>query len=285
MPLAFCLSGGIDLTSSLVSIATKLLNKRISTFSIIDEDERYNEQKNINLVNKDFGCDYNLIKLKDKKQNFFEVFKNLVRYHDGPISTISYFIHSFLSEQISKKGYKVSISGTGADELFTGYYNHFLFLHLAVIEDTEYFEDELKSWKKYISPNLRNKYLKDPFHYIKNKKNRNLVYETDFNLKKYSMMNLDNFKEEEYCNEILRNRMLNELFNEVVPVILKHDDLNSMFYSVENRSPYLDKNLLEFSLKIPPHLLIQNGYQKNILRESTKGLLNNKIRLNRQKRF
>ena len=78
--------------------------------------------------------------------------------------------------------------------------------------------------------------------------------------------------------------MLNELFNEVVPVILKHDDLNSMFYSVENRSPYLDKNLLEFSLKIPPHLLIQNGYQKNILRESTKGLLNNKIRLNRQKK-
>ena len=38
--------------------------------------------------------------------------------------------------------------------------------------------------------------------------------------------------------------MLNELFNEVVPVILKHDDLNSMYYSIENRSPYLDKNLL-----------------------------------------
>ena len=73
-----------------------------------------------------------------------------MRYHDGPISTISYFIHSFLSEQISKKGYKVSISGTGADELFTGYYNHFL-LHLAVIEDTEYFEDELKLEKVHFS--------------------------------------------------------------------------------------------------------------------------------------
>ena len=46
---------------------------------------------------------------------------------------------------------------------------------------------------------------------------------------------------------------------EVVPVILKHDDLNSIVYSVENRSPYLDKNLLEFSLK---NSLIQNGYQK-----------------------
>jgi hypothetical protein len=40
--------------------------------------------------------------------------------------------------------------------------------------------------------------------------------------------------------------MMNELFHEVIPVILKHDDLNSMYYSIENRSPYLDRDLLEF---------------------------------------
>ena len=45
--------------------------------------------------------------------------------------------------------------------------------------------------------------------------------------------------------------MMNELFHEVVPVILKHDDLNSMHYSIENRSPYLDRDLLEFTLTIP----------------------------------
>jgi asparagine synthase (glutamine-hydrolysing) len=52
-----------------------------------------------------------------------------------------------------------------------------------------------------------------------------------------------------YSSELLRNRMLNELFHEVVPVILKHDDLNSMYYSVENRSPFLDKDLLEVFFK------------------------------------
>ena len=36
-----------------------------------------------------------------------------------------------------------------------------------------------------------------------------------------------------YTNELLRNRMLNELFHEVVPVILKHDDLNSMYFSID----------------------------------------------------
>ena len=74
------------------------------------------------------------------------------------------------------------------------------------------------------------------------------------------------------------------MFNEVVPVILKHDDLNSMYYSVENRSPYLDKNLLKFSLTIPPHLLIRDGYQKKVLRDASLHILNNKIVYNRKKK-
>ena len=39
----------------------------------------------------------------------------------------------------------------------------------------------------------------------------------------------------------MRNRMLNEMFHEVVPVILHEDDLNAMHFSVENRSPFLDR--------------------------------------------
>ena len=31
-----------------------------------------------------------------------------------------------------------------------------------------------------------------------------------------------------------------------LPVMLKHDDLNSMYNSIENRSPFLDKDLITF---------------------------------------
>ena len=51
--------------------------------------------------------------------------------------------------------------------------------------------------------------------------------------------------------------MMNELFHEGSRVVLNQDDLNSMLYSVENRSPYLDRSLAEFSYSIPTHLLIQ----------------------------
>ena len=77
--------------------------------------------------------------------------------------------------------------------------------------------------------------------------------------------------------------MLNELFYEVVPVILSHDDHNAMKYSIENRSPFLSMNLLKSSLRIPSEYLIQKGYQKFILREALKGILDDKIRLDRVK--
>ena len=44
VPVAFCLSGGIDSTY-LFSIASKILDNRTNTFSIIDTDPRYNERK------------------------------------------------------------------------------------------------------------------------------------------------------------------------------------------------------------------------------------------------
>ena len=66
--------------------------------------------------------------------------------------------------------------------------------------------------------------------------------------------------------------MINELFHQVVPVILKHDDLNSMMYSIENRSPYLDKKIFEYSLGIPTEFLLKKVFKK-ILRDSSKKIL------------
>ena len=114
VPIAFCLSGGID-SSSLVSIAKKQFNHEVVTFSIIDNDERYNELDNITETIKDLGCEHFLIELNYKQ--ILPKLKKLILYHDAPVSTISYLIHSLLLEKIKANGFKVSISGTSADEL------------------------------------------------------------------------------------------------------------------------------------------------------------------------
>ena len=283
VPIAFCLSGGVD-SSLLASHAKKTLNKNISTFSILDEDSRYNESENIKIIINDLKCNNEMIKINRNKNLFFDRLNELTNYHDGPIATISYYIHSFLSENISKKKYKVAISGTGADELFTGYYDHFL-LHFESLKETSYLNVNVNYWKKFILPKILNPFLKNYKLYIDQPENRDLVYEKNLGISKYSRNGMyEIFEEQNYCEELLRKRMMNELFHEVVPVILKHDDLNSMYYSIENRSPYLDRDLLNYAMTIPPHLLISEGFQKKILRDSGKGVLNDEIRLSRQKK-
>ena len=63
VPLAFCLSGGVD-SASLASIAKKEFNYDVTTFSIIDSDPRYNEYENIKATINDLDCKSYLINLK-----------------------------------------------------------------------------------------------------------------------------------------------------------------------------------------------------------------------------
>ena len=148
VPLAFCLSGGVD-SSSLVSIAKNHFNQEVVTFSIIDNDKRYNELDNITETVKELECEHFLIELNYNQ--ILSKLENLIGYHDAPISTISYLIHSLLSEQIKSRGFKVSISGTSADEIFTGYYDHFN-LHLYEMRNHESFKSHLKNWEEFIFP-------------------------------------------------------------------------------------------------------------------------------------
>ncbi|MCC6221281.1 MAG: asparagine synthase (glutamine-hydrolyzing) [Deltaproteobacteria bacterium] len=281
VPIAFCLSGGVD-SGALVSIAKKCFNTNVHSFSIVDPDERYNELDNIETTVRDVGCRNTLIHLE--KETSIDNLRALIKYHDSPISTISYYIHSFLSREISKCGYKVVISGTAADELFTGYYDHFS-LHLYEIRRDWRFKTALADWQRYLAPIVRNPYLKNPLLYVEDPTVREHHY---LNRDVFSEFLIEPFFEEftenNFCDSLLRNSMLNELFEEVVPVILHEDDLNSMYYSLENRSPFLDTELFNFAYSIPTVHLIEHGYGKYLLREAMNGLLNDKVRLDRQKK-
>jgi asparagine synthase (glutamine-hydrolysing) len=276
VPIAFCLSGGVD-SSLLTSVAVKEFNVKATSYSIIDKDKRYNEEQNIAATIKDLKCKNNLIHL-NYEDTLFNL-KKLVQYHESPISTISYLAHSFLSQKISKDKFKVAISGTGADELFTGYYHHHL-LYLKILKNNKIFKNKFSEWKKYVRPLVRNHNLRSLN--LLHKKNN---YE-DINFIKNFVVNTvkKNVEKKFFGTDMLRNKMLNELFYEVIPVTLHHDDLNSMYYSIENRNPFLDKNLFEFTNSIPSLFLINNGYQKSILRDSFKNVLNDKVRLDRQKK-
>lgn len=282
VPLAFCLSGGVD-SASLVSIAAKVYNANVNTFSIIDTDHRYDELDNIQATIDDTGCASTKIVLQPGDENITRL-ESLIAYHDAPVATISYFVHSMLSEAIAQNGFRISISGTAADELFTGYYDHFL-MHLYEVRGTSQFEQHLAHWNNYVLGFVRHPDFRKHDLFFENPATRNHMY---FNRHEFSAHLIKNWSEEfaetNYTASLLRNRMMNELFHEVVRVILHEDDLNSMKYSIENRSPFLDTNLFNFAYSIPSRMLIDEGYNKFILRSAMKGILNDKVRLSREKK-
>jgi len=177
----------------------------------------------------------------------------------------------------------VAVSGTAADELFTGYYDHFN-LHLYEVQKQPDFDKYLNDWNRHISDIVRNPYLQNPKLYFKDPDIRKHIYlNNDLFAGCINIEFMEQFDETQYCSSLLRNRMMNELFHEAIPVILHEDDLNSMRYSVENRSPFLDLPLFEFAYSIPSRYLISNGFGKFILREAVKGILNEKVRQDRKK--
>lgn len=281
VPLAFCLSGGVD-SASLVSIAAKVFNYQVESFSIIDNDERYNEKDNILATVRDTGCKHTLIELSHNDS--LGRLQSLIDYHDAPVATTTFFVHSMLSEQISKAGFKVAFSGTSADELFTGYYDHFL-LHLREMRSHSDYITYLNDWHEHTGKFVRNPILKNPDLYIEDPAFREHVFDNYAEFCTYLIGGFnERFTEETYTNNLLKNRMLNELFHEATPVILHEDDLNSMLYSIENRSPFLDTELFKFAYSIPPEHLIKNGFGKYVLREAMAGILNDQVRLDRKKK-
>lgn len=279
VPIGFCLSGGID-SGSLVSIAKKKLNLKFNTYSVVDENKDYNEINEIDYLVKHLKL--NNKKIYFNKKNFLNELRKLIKFRKAPVATISYYVHSQISKFAKKDGIKVLFSGTGADELFTGYYDHYL---IDIIREKKLLTrlQKIKDWKKFIYPNIRNPIFKNLNLFKKNFHNLTYIYDNKKFIDKFILKKNFLFDQKKYHSDILKDRMLNELFHESVPVMLYEDDQNSMKNGIENRSPFLDTDLLRYSLKIQSNLFIQNGYNKYLLREALKDILPDRIRLNRKK--
>jgi asparagine synthase (glutamine-hydrolysing) len=282
VPLAFCMSGGVD-SNSLISIAKRVFNYDVHGFTIVNTDARYEEQDMVDHAVRELHIRHTPILVNP--DSFLSKLRELVRYHDAPVYTISYYAHWMLMESISTHGYRISISGTAADELFTGYYDHHLAYLADVQGDAVFHIKALASWRQHIYPIVRNPFLRNPDLFIQDRNFRDHIYlEADI----FSQYLLTDWHEPfiEYRftnNSLLRNRMMNEMFYESVPVILHEDDLNAMYYSIENRSPFLDHDLFEFCYSIPSRYLIRNGIAKAVLRDAVRGLTPDAVIDNRRK--
>lgn len=116
VPVGVFLSGGID-SSAVVALLSREASARTSTFSIVFEEQEYNEAPFSRMVAQRFKTDHHECPVSQKDAR--EAVPEALRAMDQPtMDGINTYV---VAREARRAGLKVALSGLGGDELFAGY--------------------------------------------------------------------------------------------------------------------------------------------------------------------
>ena len=268
------LSGGVD--SSLIAALSSQI-KKIDTFSVGYEGfENYDERKYAKEVAKYSGVKNYDVTLS--KKDFFNSFDNVLEAMGEPISDSSFFAAFALAKNIPLKAV---FSGEGSDELFLGYrrYEEYLGFFNAFLPNKKWLKkylerhpEDIKEWEIF-----RRFFAQEPvfrginetfFQRQINKALKKNAFEVEYErfLKGWGSFDFTYFDLRVWIGEVLLMK-LDKMF---------------MANTIEARSPFLDKNLVDFVFSMPENI---RGSKKWIIKEIAKKYLPATIVNRRKKGF
>jgi asparagine synthase (glutamine-hydrolysing) len=263
------LSGGID-SALISSIAAKVSEEPIKTFSIGFEDPKYDESKIAAQYAEIMGSIHT--ETICKPEDILEMIPKLVTVYDEPFGDSS-ALPSLLLNKVTKQYVTMALSGDGGDESFLGY-NHFdwvaKFKHLIKVP----YWIRVTASKLLVSNVLKSK--TQPIKRILNIKSKDdfiagIFVGYNSLVKKRNLNWLSNYDGYRFWSK--------DLFQSTADLNIKlwlENDSNvkvdraSMAYSVEVRSPFLDYRIIEFARTLPVSFRFVPGRKKRILRDILK---------------
>ncbi|RDY57604.1 asparagine synthase (glutamine-hydrolyzing) [Flagellimonas nanhaiensis] len=266
VPIGSFLSGGID--SALVSsIAAKVSNNKINTFSIGFDDQNFNESDIAERYASIIGSNHKTTICQPK--DALGQLDKFARVYDEPFADSS-ALPSLLLNKNAKEVVTVALSGDGGDESFLGYY-HFpsLVKHKHII-DIPYFIRKVLA-----KPFFLNLIGQNNFRVKKalSSRSRNDFIENIFSAKGFLLKEKRQGWMKHYQGyKIWSRSILQKAADLNIKLWLENDsnvkvDRASMAYSVEVRSPFLDYRVVEFARSLPVSYRYMKGRQKRILRD------------------
>ena len=247
VPVGVLLSGGLD-SSLLVALLAETGASHIKTFSVGFEDqpeERGSEFEYSDLVVERYGSDHHQYRVPNS-----EVLARLpeaVRQMSEPMVGQDAVAFYLLSEQVSRE-VKVVQSGQGADEVFAGYF-WFPLMESAQGSDLErfaghYFDRSHEEYLRTVTPRFRC---------------------ADFTSEKIAAL-LAQSGAEEFLDRVLRMDITTLIVDDPV----KRVDNMTMAWGLEARVPFLDHQLVELAMQMPPALKLADG-GKGIIKQVARG--------------
>jgi len=286
VPLGAFLSGGVD-SSTIAALMQENSSKKIKTFSIGFEDNRYNEAEHAKLVANHLGTNHYDMYVTSK--DALNVLPLLPDIFDEPFADSSQ-IPMYLVSKIAKSKVTVCLSGDGGDELFGGYnrylvtskfWNKISKIPKPAKGALAYLIKSVKPnvWDKISDSLYKNKYSGFGFKLHKgadslHSKNIDDLYFNLISTVKNPAEWLIDSEEHSSPNynfdpkiSGIERMMIKDLVGYLPTDILTKVDRTSMAVSLEARTPLLDKEIVKFALTLPLEYKIKSGVGKSILRD------------------
>jgi asparagine synthase (glutamine-hydrolysing) len=118
VPVGAYLSGGLD-SSVTTALVRRIHQNRLNTFSITFADTHFDESPFQQRMVQDLGTDHHTVHCTD--QRIGEIFPAVVRHAETPMLRTAPAPMYLLSELVRQQGFKVVLTGEGADEFMAGY--------------------------------------------------------------------------------------------------------------------------------------------------------------------
>ena len=273
------LSGGID--SSLIAT---LMPQGVKTFSIgYDGYENYDERKWARLVAKNIGSNHTEVSMN--KDEFFNNIDKVINAMDEPIADSAYIPAYHLASQIPLKAV---MSGEGSDELFLGYrrYEEFFEFQNSTLPNKmwlkKYLErhyEDIKEWEVF-----RRFFANEPIFRGINEVFFQAQIDRILKTKGKSKGKKDGVIDVDYQRFLPFGDSFDFTYFDIKvwlgEVLLMKLDKMFMANSIEARSPFLDKELVEFIFSLPENI---RGRKKSLIKKVASRYLPQEI-INRRKK-
>ena len=272
VPLGTFLSGGYD-SSLITALACEVSDEPVKTFSIGFNEEKWNEAPYAKDISKHLGTKHTEYYI-DEDEMLKQV-KSIPRFFDEPFADPSQ-IPTMLVSALASTAVTVALSGDGGDEFFCGY-NVYEYVRKAKmldplgavvhgITDTGVgralsLENRMPVKIRSVSQN-RDPESKTQFANVRYKEIASSIVLAD------DPLSCDYEIESKYGVENWQiRRMLLDMETYLPGDILCKVDRASMKYSLESRCPILDKDVMEYSFRIPHSYKYRHGDKKHILKD------------------
>lgn len=295
VPVGCYLSGGID-SCSILGLSAAVTQESVKAFTIGFDSADYDETPIAKEMAEATQADHHVMRLNSN--DLYDHFEQTLWHTERTIYNTLGVAKFLMSQQVRDVGYKVVMTGEGADELFAGYpsFRKDLFMygldHLPAEERAQWQAMLEKNNKLFKGAMLaREEFVSDAF-----------VAKMGFTpsclqpwlscsgfadklLAPHRRQRMQDYDAGQAIADTLDADMLAErhpldkaqyVWSKTMlegQILTWGGDRVDMAHSMEARPAFLDHKLAEYAFTIPPHLRIRENKEKWVLREAMKGVL------------